>query len=102
MKKDMTRTPRSRVRAAIRQLALRCREAGYARKVQKNTCQRCGVKGTRAKGLEVKTEMHHRKGIDWEGIIDLIFERVLQRPEDYECLCVKCHDAETAKEVRGE
>jgi 5-methylcytosine-specific restriction endonuclease McrA len=97
--KDMTRTPRSRVKNAIRQLSLRSREAGYARKVQKNTCQRCGVKGTSAKGREVKTQMHHVKGIDWEGVVDLIFERVLQRPDDYECLCKDCHDKETAKET---
>lgn len=64
-------------------------------KAQKNTCQRCGRKGSVAKGREVKIEVHHKDGISWDGLIELIRERLLQTPDKYECLCDECHDKET-------
>lgn len=87
-------TPNSQIRSALRLLFLRSRERGEAVKRQHNTCQRCGKKGSAAKGREVKIEVHHAKGIDWDGLIDLIRERLLQTPDDYECLCVECHRRE--------
>jgi hypothetical protein len=45
-----------------------------------------------AKGREVKIICHHTDGIDWDGVVDLIFERVLQTPEAYTVLCKECHE----------
>lgn len=83
-------TPSSQIRAALRQLWLRSRERGEAVKRQHNTC-RCGRKGSVAQGREVKIEVHHIKGIRWDNLIQLIRDQLLQTPDDYICLCDKCH-----------
>ena len=92
-RKDETRTPRSRVKNAIRQLWLRSRERAYAIKLAGRSCSKCHKKASVAKGREVKLEVHHTFGIDWDGLVDLIIDRVLQRPEDYTVLCKGCHKA---------
>jgi predicted HNH restriction endonuclease len=87
-------TPRSKVKNALRQLWLRSRERASAIKREGNTCEICHVKGSVAKGREVKINVHHKEGIDWDGIVDLVIERVLQSPEKLQVLCVDCHDKE--------
>ncbi len=94
MKKDPAKTPRSRVKNAIRQCWLRSRERAAALKAAHYICARCGIKQSTAKGREVKVCVHHRAGIDWDGIVDLIIVRVLQTPADYEVLCEACHKKE--------
>jgi hypothetical protein len=84
-------TPNSQIRSALRQLWLRSRERGQAVKDQKNTCVECGRKGSVAKGREVKINVHHKSGIDWDGVIRLIRERLLQTPDKYVCMCEECH-----------
>ena len=91
MGKRLATTPRSRIRNALRQMWLRSRERAAAIKRENNTCQECHRKGSVAKGKEVKIVAHHTNGIDWDGIVDLIIERVLQTPEDYTILCKECH-----------
>lgn len=84
-------TPNSQIRAALRQLWLRSRERGQAVKDQHNTCVKCGRKGSVAKGREVRINVHHKAGVDWSGLLDLIRERLLQTPADYDCMCEECH-----------
>jgi len=96
MGKKKASTPRSRIKSAIRQLWLRSRERAAVIKKYENTCCSCGKKGSVAKGREVKIQVHHDPKIDWDGIVDLIFERVLnvnQYP-----LCKECHIEEHKKE----
>ena len=85
-------TPKSQIVSALRRLWLRSRERAAALKEQRNTCQKCGKKGSVAKGREVKIAVHHKDGIDWSGVADLIRERVLQDPSRLECLCGECHN----------
>lgn len=92
--KKLSNTPKSRIRSVLRQLWLRSRERAAAIKRDKYTCQRCGAKQSRAKGQEVYVEVHHVKGIDWEGVIDIIQDRILRPPEELETLCVECHKRE--------
>jgi 5-methylcytosine-specific restriction endonuclease McrA len=92
--KKLDATPRARVKSALRQLWLRSVERAAAMKREKYTCERCGAKQSKAKGREVSVQVHHKKGIDWDGIVDDIISRVLQRPEDLEVLCKNCHDKE--------
>ncbi len=82
-------TPRSRVKNALRQVWLRSRERAKALKDHNNCCCECGIKQTMAKGKEVKLEVHHDPAIDWTGITDLVFERILNVPQ-YP-LCRDCH-----------
>jgi 5-methylcytosine-specific restriction endonuclease McrA len=96
MKKREDYTPNSKIVAAIRQLWMRSRERNMAMKQANYTCQNCGARQSVAKGKEVKLHVHHKKGIDWKGISALIRDRVLQRPEDYEVLCIDCHKKEHA------
>jgi len=87
-------TPVSRITSALRQLWLRSRERASALKREKNTCERCGAKQSVAKGREVKVVVHHRNGIDWSGIAELIRERILVHPDKLEVLCKPCNDKE--------
>jgi len=87
-------TPKSRITSALRLLWLRSREHAAALKRENNTCERCGAKKSVAKGREVKVVVHHRNGIDWSGIADLIRERVMVHPDNLEVLCKSCHDLE--------
>jgi predicted HNH restriction endonuclease len=95
MGKRQPNTPRSKIRAAIRQLWLRSRERAAALKRTGYCCERCEVKQSKAKGREVKVEVHHKDLIlGWEEIIDLIAEHILCHPDKLEVLCVDCHDKE--------
>lgn len=89
-----TQTPRSKIRSALRKLWLQSRERRAALKREGYCCERCKVKQSRAKGREVYIECHHKAGIDWEGVIDIIIERILQTPEAHEVLCQACHGDE--------
>ena len=91
MGKKLPTTPRSRIKSALRQLWLRSRERAKRLKDDKYTCQECGIKQSRAKGKEVYVEVHHRHGVDWAELIDLVFERLLVDPSELETLCVDCH-----------
>jgi hypothetical protein len=94
MGKKLPYTPNSRIRACLRQLWLRSRERAKAMKNSKYCCVRCGVKQSTAKGREVKLVVHHRDGIDWDGLLELIRTRLLQTPDKLEPLCIPCHAKE--------
>lgn len=91
MKKNIMVTPKGRIRSALRKLFLTSRERSYAIKRDSYSCVLCGAKQSKAKGKEVSVEVHHREGIDWEGITAMIQERILQTPDRLETLCVECH-----------
>ena len=94
-KKNELKTPRSRVRSALRQLFLRSRERQYSIKRDSYTCQKCSIKQTKAKGREVSVCVHHKDGIDnWEAAIDAVYEYILCHPDGLEVLCVSCHKKE--------
>lgn len=97
MSKKLPTTPRSKVRAAIRQLWLRSRERACAIKRDNYSCVHCGVKQSKKKGFEQKVEVHHLDGIEWDNIIDYIFRHVLVDPKGLETICPKCHDHEHEK-----
>ena len=91
-KKNTSKTPRSKVKHALRQLSLRSRERQTALKRDKYTCQKCGKKQSRAKGREVYVETHHKIGtIQWEHLIDLVFELLLVNPDGWITYCKECH-----------
>ncbi len=95
MGKKLPNTPRSKIKAAIRQLWLRSRERAAALKREKYCCERCHVKQSKAKGKEQKVEVHHRSGIDiWAEVVDLIAEKILSHPDGLEVLCPECHKEE--------
>ena len=92
MGKRLPYTPNSKIRSALRQLFLRSRERGQRIKEDKYTCQRCGVKQSRAKGKEVKVEVHHKEGVqNWEALFKAVRKYLLCSPDDMETLCKKCH-----------
>ena len=88
-------TPRSQVRSALRQLWLRSRERRAALKRDHYTCVDCGIKQSKAKGREVKVEVDHLDGINWEFILDYIYRHLLVPPERLETVCKKDHSART-------
>lgn len=99
MKKDTRRTPNGKIKAALRQLWLRSRERASACKDQQYTCQRCFIKQSKAKGKEVKIEVHHKHGVlNWDKLIDDVRDMLLCDPQFLEVLCVECHKKETYKE----
>lgn len=91
MGKRLPTTPRSRVTAALRQVWLRSRERAAALKRTGNTCEICGAKQSAAKGLEVKLEVHHNNGVQWQQIIDKVYRELLCHPDHLTVLCKECH-----------
>jgi predicted HNH restriction endonuclease len=88
-------TPRSKIRAALRQVWLRSRERALALKIASYSCQTCGAKQSKAKGREQKVEVHHKEGIaQWARIIDAVYEGLLVSPDGLSVLCPKCHKKE--------
>lgn len=99
MSKKLPYTPNSRIRSALRKLFLHSRERATAIKRDKYTCQKCGVKQSRAKGKEVYVEVHHKKHIlNWDKLFNAIREYLLCNPDLMETLCCNCHEKETTKE----
>ena len=70
---------------------MRSRERAHALKREKYTCQRCGKKQSTAKGREVKVEVHHANGLDWDALVEEIFGGLLPNPDQLEVLCRECH-----------
>jgi predicted HNH restriction endonuclease len=91
MSKRKTSTPRSKVRAALRQLWLRSRERAAACQAESYTCEECNIKQSKAKGKEVAIEVHHIDGIDWDFLIDEVFRVLLVNPDRLQVLCKDCH-----------
>ena len=89
----MAGTPRSKVKNALRNLWLRSRERAAALKRDQYTCQSCLGKQSKAKGREFAVEVHHAaRVVDWERLVDMIYERLLVSPDDLLTLCPGCHD----------
>jgi predicted HNH restriction endonuclease len=84
-------TPSSRIRSALRLLWMRSRERGEALKNTGYCCSVCGIKQSAEKGRVVKLEVHHVDGCDWEGVIDMIRQKILQTPEKLAPVCKPCH-----------
>lgn len=98
-KKNLEKTPRSRVREALRRVFLRSRERASAIKRDKHTCQCCGRKASKAKGKEFSVEVHHRDEIyNWDVVIDAVYEQILSMPETLETLCKECHKKQHEQE----
>lgn len=86
-------TPYSRIVSALRRLWLTSRERQLALKIAGYTCQRCGVKASKAKGREQKVEVHHVKGIgNWNKVVMAIRDELLVPPYKLKVLCKKCHE----------
>src|SRR5262245_34459791 len=90
-------TPRSKVRAAIRQLWLRSRERAAVLKRDGYSCTKCGVKQSTAKGREVKVQVDHVDPVAWEQMIDLVYEVILNPPQ--RTLCYPCALERTALQM---
>jgi predicted HNH restriction endonuclease len=97
MGKKLSYTPRSRVRASLRQLWLRSRERATAIRRDQYTCQGCHRKQTKRKGKEFRVEVHHQDGIVWDKIIDMVYETILCDPQSLTTLCPECHQAREAE-----
>ena len=88
----MVRTPRSRIKGMLRQIFLKSKERGEALKRDLYTCQKCGVKQSRAVGHEQSVQVHHTKGIEvWDDVIELIATDILCDIEFLQTLCPDCH-----------
>jgi len=95
MGKKLSSTPKSRVRAALRQCWLRSRERAAALKRSGNSCECCGKKQSVAKGKEVKLEVHHNSGIpNWDHILDVVYRHLLCDPKHLTVMCKECHEEE--------
>jgi len=96
MAKKYRPTTKAMVRAQLmRHIWLPSRERREAIRRDKNTCQKCGAKGSRAKGKEVPNpDCHHVNVADVAPIIDMILEELLCHPDNLILLCRDCHEKE--------
>ena len=90
----MERTPKSKIRQALRALFLRSREHQACLKAANRSCCKCGAKASIAKGREIKVHVHHKMGIEWEFVFQEIYRTLIPHPEQMEVLCLACHDKE--------
>jgi len=96
MGKRLEYTPNSKIKSMCRKLFLQSRERGKRIKNDKYTCQKCGAKQSKAKGKEVKVEVHHIEGIcNWQEIYEVIRKNLLCDPSMLQTLCKDCHKEET-------
>jgi predicted HNH restriction endonuclease len=91
MNRQRPETTATQIRSALRRLWLRSRERAAALKAADYRCAQCGVKQSRAKGRRVRVDVHHIKRVDWEGLIELVRDRLLVPPKELRALCQKCH-----------
>lgn len=90
-----TQTPKSQIVHALRAMWLRSKERTEALKQSKYSCQRCGVKQSKAKGKEQKVQVHHKQGIgNWDTIVKFLRNELLVEHEFLEVLCPECHKEE--------
>lgn len=53
------------------------------------------MKQSRAKGREMKVEVHHVEGVlNWELMFDYVYRHLLCDPKYLETLCKECHERE--------
>jgi len=91
-------TTDSQIKSALRKMWLHSRERATALKDAEYCCNKCGIKQSKAKGREVKVEVHHKEGIlNWEEIYEAIRKNLLCDPDLLEVLCKECHAKETYK-----
>lgn len=102
MGRKLLTTPRSKIRALIRNGFLRSREHAACLKAAHNICAICGAKKSVAKGREVKVQVHHIHGIPkeaWERAITIILEEIIGPPERMQCLCKSCHEKAADRDI---
>ena len=100
MGKKSLGTPRGRVKQVLRQLSLRSRERAAALRRDGYACQVCHAKQSKARGREVAGEVHHIAGVQWEKLIDLVYEMLLCAPDQMITLCRECHEKETLPKIQ--
>lgn len=94
-------TPKTRIVAALRKLWLWSNERNAALKHYNRECNICGVHESKAKGQEVKIQVHHKDGIlNWDTIVKAIREQLLVDVTKLEVLCKDCHDRVTKEQRR--
>ena len=91
MARKLPITPSFRIRSKLSMLFTQSRERAAAVKRTGNCCERCGQKGSRAKGRVVKVEVHHKVPTPYKELIDMIREVLLVSPDELEVLCKECH-----------
>ena len=82
------------IKSALHRLWLRSRERALRLKQDNYSCQKCGVKQSKAKGREVSVNVHHLDGIRWAEIIEYIRQELLVKPDRLQTLCKSCHSEE--------
>lgn len=105
--KSKTPTPlRSRLRSALRMVWMRSPERAAALKRDNYTCQvpGCGKKQSKAKGREIKVEVHHIEGIfDWAEVLDFIGACGLFCNKNFlRTVCTDCHKKEKINRRQNE
>lgn len=78
----------------LRQIFLKSIERSETMKRDNYTCVKCFRKQSQKKGHEIKINVHHKKGINWELILNTLKKELLCDIEDLEVLCVDCHHKE--------
>lgn len=91
MPKKSPSTPTFRITSKLTMMFTQSRERAAAVKRTGNCCERCGVKGSRAKGREVKIHVHHKTPIDMKKLVDTVRRLLLVSPDELEVLCRDCH-----------
>lgn len=98
MAKRSIYTTNTRIRSVLRRLFLSSRERAKALKESSYTCK-CGKKQSKAKGKEVKVEVHHDDMIlNWDELIKAVRKHLLCDSKHLTVLCKDCHKKKHEKD----
>lgn len=95
MKQKKPITINSKITSILRKLWMWSPERREALKQHNYSCKKCGIKQSKKKGQEVKVEVDHINGINWQKIIAVIREELLVNPSKLQVLCKECHKEKT-------
>lgn len=87
-----SQTSKTHIVRGLRLIWMRSAERSEALKRADYSCEKCGVKQSKAKGKEQKVEVHHKYGItNWDAVVECIRQYILCSPYNLEVLCPDCH-----------
>lgn len=91
------KTKKAIIVSGLRNIWLRSKERSNRLKLDDYTCKHCNRKQSKAKGQEFKVQVHHVNGIEWDELVQLLRDKLLQDESCLLTLCKECHKKEENK-----
>jgi hypothetical protein len=91
IKRQPWESSKAQIKNSLHRMWLRSPERAFRMKEEHYTCEECKIKQSVAKGKEVKINVHHNNGVEWDKIVAYIRKELLVHPDKLTVLCKACH-----------